>query len=83
MAYTAHPACRSAFERRVQHLGVRHGRIPLRSPWRNGLIGRSHRTDNEACFQRERFTCSKQRRYHHRLWEMHYNPSLLQLLQSE
>lgn len=73
MAYTAHPERQSAFERRVQHLGLRHGRIPPRSPWRNGFIERSHRTDNENCFHRERFTCSEQRRYRHRLWEMHYN----------
>jgi len=73
MAYTAHPARQCAFERRMQQLGLRHFRLPPRSPWRNGLIERSHRTDNENCFHTQRFHSSEERRYRHRLWEMHYN----------
>ena len=73
MAYTAHPERKTTFERTVAALGLRHWRIARRSPWQNGIIERSNRTDNDECFQREEFSCSEHRRYRHRLWEMFYN----------
>ena len=73
MAYTAHPERKTSFERTVAALGLRHWRIARHSPWQNGIIERSNRTDNDECFHREEFTCSEHRRYRHRLWEMHYN----------
>ncbi len=73
MAYTAHPERKPTFERTVEALGMRHYRIKRRSPWQNGIIERSNRTDNEECFHQEEFTCSERRRYRHRLWEMYDN----------
>ena len=73
MAYTAHPERKTSFERMVETLGLRHWRIARRSPWQNGIIERSNRTDNDECFSQEQFTCSEHRRYRHRLWEMFYN----------
>ncbi len=73
MAYTAHPERKTTFERTVEAFGLRYYRIKCRSPWQNGIIERSNRTDNEECFHQEAFTCSEQRRYRHRLWEMYYN----------
>lgn len=73
MAYTAHPHLQTSFEKKIAALGLRHWRIACRSPWQNAMIERSNRTDNDECFHREEFTCSEQRRYRHRLWEMYYN----------
>lgn len=73
MAYTAHPTRRTTFQQMVAALGMQHMRIAPRSPWQNGIIERSNRTDNDECFHRQQFTCSEHRRYRHRLWEMFYN----------
>jgi transposase InsO family protein len=73
MRYTAHPERQTAFTKVVEQDGRIHALIKRASPWRNGIIERSNRTDNEACFSQHRFTCSEERRYQHRLWEMYYN----------
>lgn len=73
MKYTAHPDRKTAFECMAEQLGLRHFRIQRFSPWQNGFIERSNRTDNEECFTRQEFTDSEERRYVHRLWEMDYN----------
>jgi len=73
MRYTAHPERRTAFQQMADVLGMRHGTIQSRSPWQNGFIERSHRTENDECFQGLRFASSEDRRYQHRLWEMGYN----------
>ena len=73
MANTPHPERRTTFERTIDALGLRHWRIKPRSPWQNGIIERSNRTDNDECFHRQEFSCSEHRRYQHRLWEMYYN----------
>ncbi|MDW8212333.1 MAG: integrase core domain-containing protein [Roseiflexaceae bacterium] len=73
MDYTAHPERKTTFECTVEALGLQHVRIPRRSPWRNGIIERSNRTDNAECFRRQEFTSSEERRYMHWLWEMEYN----------
>lgn len=38
-----------------------------------GFIERSHRTDNEECFQSLRFASSEERQDYYRLWKMEYN----------
>ena len=73
MASTRYPERQTTFERTVTALGLRHWRIARRSPWQNGIIERSHRTDNEACFHQHTFSCSAHRRYQHRLWELYYH----------
>jgi transposase InsO family protein len=73
MAYSAHPQRKTAFERKVASLGLRHFRIAARSPWQNAFIERSNRTDKTECFSCQEFSCSEERRYIHRLFEMYYN----------
>ena len=73
MKYTAHPERRTAFTKEIEKNDRIHALIKRASPWRNGIIERSNRTDNEECFHQIRFTSSEHRRYQHRLWEMHYN----------
>ena len=73
MAYSAHPDRKTAFEQQVRVLGLRHFRIALRSPWQNGFIERSNRTDNEECFRVVPFGSSEERLYQHRLFEMYEN----------
>jgi len=73
MANLPHPERRTAFERTVADLGVRHWRIKPRSPWQNGIIERSNRTESVEGFHQQEFSCSDHRRYGHGLWEMYYN----------
>jgi hypothetical protein len=73
MKYTPHPERKTAFTKTVEKGGRIHALIKKASPWRNGIIERSNRTDNEECFSQIHFTCSEDRRYQHRLWEMQYN----------
>jgi transposase InsO family protein len=73
MAYAAHPERKTAFERTIARLRLRHWRIAKGAPWQNGIIERSNRTDNDECFSQQQFSCSEERRYVHRLWEMHHN----------
>ncbi len=63
MAYTAHPERKTTFERTVERLGLRHWRIARGSPWQNGFIERSNRTDNDECFSQQQFTSSEERQY--------------------
>ncbi len=73
MKYTAHPERKTKFTKTVESSGRIHALIKRASPSRNGSIERSNRTDNDECFHQIRFTSSEDRRYQHRLWEMHYN----------
>ncbi|HEX2971820.1 MAG TPA: integrase core domain-containing protein [Tepidisphaeraceae bacterium] len=73
MKRSAHPERQSAFEQRARQLGLLHGTSQPGCPWQNGIVERSHRTDNEELFQREQFSDSEQRRYRLRLWEDAYN----------
>ncbi len=73
MRFTAHPERKTTFERLTQELGLLHGRCARHSPWQNGIIERSHRTDNEELFHRARFADPEERRYRLRLWEYEYN----------
>lgn len=73
MRYTANPERKTAFTKEVEDSGRIHAQIKKASPWRNGIIERSHRTDNEECFSQIGFSSSEERRYQHHLWEMYYN----------
>jgi len=73
MTYTAHPERLTAFEQTVRERNLIHGRCRRGAPWQNGIVERSHRTDNEECFDRVRFADPEERRYQHRLYEYHYN----------
>ena len=66
MAHAPHPERRTAFERTVADMGVRHWRITPRSPWQNGIIERSNRTDTAEWFHQQECSCSDPRRYRHR-----------------
>lgn len=63
----------TAFERTAQQLNLIHTQIQKYSPWQNGFIERSHRTDNEELFHSIDFESSEQRNYYLRLWEYEYN----------
>ena len=73
MRYTPHPKRRTTFQKQADALGITHGTIASRSPWQNGCIERSHRTDNDECLTQMHFLSSEDRRYQFRLWEMQYN----------
>jgi hypothetical protein len=73
MEKTPHKERTTAFEKRAAALGIKHFRIAPRSPWQNGFIERSNRTDNDECFHIHTFASSEERRLVHRLWEMSYN----------
>jgi transposase InsO family protein len=72
MKLSFHPQRQTAFQRLVLNLDLLHGTIQPGKPWQNGLIERSHRTDNDELFHRERFASSEERRYRLRLWEYQY-----------
>jgi hypothetical protein len=55
MKYTAHPERKTAFTKEVEKDGRIHALIPKGSPWRNGIIERSNRTDNDECSHQIRF----------------------------
>lgn len=73
MRYTAHPERKTAFTKAVEASGRIHALILKASPWRNGIIERSNRTDNDELFHQMRFTSSEERRYQLKLWEYFYN----------
>jgi hypothetical protein len=63
----------SFFEMEMKKLDLIHGKCKPGSPWQNGIVERSHRTDNEELFRRMRFSSSEERKYQLKLWEMEYN----------
>ncbi len=73
MRYTAHPERNTAFQKCVMALDMIHGTCKSRSPWQNGIIERSHRTDNEELFDIMHFIDSEDCRYQLRLFEMYYS----------
>ena len=72
MRYSAHPERRTAFQKALERLGLQHGLCRPHAPWQNGIVERSHRTDNEECFHALRFRDAEERRYQHRLYELYY-----------
>lgn len=73
MKYSAHPERKTAFEKKALEMGVITAQVPKGKPWKNGLIERSNRTDNEEFFRKIQFTSSDERKYLFRLWEAQYN----------
>jgi transposase InsO family protein len=73
MRFTQHPERQSAFEKYLREQGFLHGKSKPHSPWQNGIIERSHRTDNEELFHRYNFSSSEERKYYLKLWEYEYN----------
>jgi transposase InsO family protein len=73
MRYTAHPERQTRFERTLAGWGLLHGKSRPHSPWQNGIIERSHRTDNEELFELLEFQDSEERKYQLKRWEMEYN----------
>lgn len=73
MRFTPHPQRQTAFEKKVAALGFLHGLCKKGSPWQNGIIERSHRTDNDELFHQLHFVSPEERRYQLCLWEMQYN----------
>jgi transposase InsO family protein len=73
MKYTAHRQRKTAFIKAVEQSGGIHALIAKASAWRNGIIERSNRTNNEELFHQMRFGSSEERRYYLKLWEYHYN----------
>lgn len=64
---------KTAFEKLMDAWGFIHALIPRGKPWKNGIVERAHRTDNENLFKAMRFKSSEERKYHLWLWERHYN----------
>ena len=50
----------SLFQIVLERLGIRHKRIRPYSPWQNGVVGRSHRVDNEIFYARRRFSSEEE-----------------------
>jgi transposase InsO family protein len=73
MRFSAHPERMSAFEKYLKEQGFLHGKCKPHSPWQNGIIERSHRTDNEEFFRLIEFKSSEERKYLLKLWEYEYN----------
>lgn len=73
MKYSFHADRRSAFQQLVGELHLLHGTTRPGCPWQNGIVERSHRTDNEELFHREQFGSAEERRYRLKLWEFEYN----------
>jgi len=73
MKYTAHPERKAAYEKMAEHLGLITAQHDKGSPWKNGIVERSHRTDNEELFERIHFQSSEERKYLLKLWEYEYN----------
>ena len=73
MNLSAHAERRTAFDQRAAALGLVHGTCAPHVPWQDGIVERSHRTNNEELFQLLRFVNSEERRYRLRLWEQEYN----------
>jgi len=72
MRFAYHSDRVNAFQKCLMSLDIIHGTCKPRSPWQNGIIERSHRTDNEELFNLMRFSDPEERRYQLRLWEMYY-----------
>lgn len=64
---------RAALDKLLDGWGFIHALIPKGQPWRNGIVERVHRTDNENLFRAMEFSSSEERRYQLWLWDRHYN----------
>lgn len=73
MKYAHFSQRKTAFEKKVESMGIIPALIPKGKPWCNGFIERSNRTDNEELFKVTQFLSSEERKYYLKLWEMEYN----------
>lgn len=73
MKYAYHSDRKSAFEKAAAALNLITAQCKKGSPWQNGIVERSHRTDNEELFRVMHFASSEERRYYLKLWEYEYN----------
>jgi putative transposase len=73
MRFSYYRERKTTFERTVSDLGLIHGKCDRGCPWQNGIVERSHRTDNEELFHAIRFTDPEMRRYQLKLWNYEYN----------
>lgn len=64
---------KTALDKLLEKWGFIHALIPKGQPWRNGIVERSHRTDNENLFRAFEFKSSEDRRYYLWLWDRYYN----------
>jgi hypothetical protein len=64
---------RTALDKLLDEWDFIHALIPKGQPWKNGIVERSHRTDNENLFTALVFSSSEERRYQLWLWEREYN----------
>lgn len=73
MKFSAHPERTTTFQKLLATSNIIHGTCDPGAPWQNGIVERSHRTDNEELFDMMRFADSEERRYQLKLWEFEYN----------
>lgn len=73
MKYAYHNERNTEFTKTALANEVRHALIPKGKPWKNGIIERSNRTDNDNLFKLQIFQSEEERKYQLKLWEMHYN----------
>lgn len=74
MKYTKWKETRkTALDKLLGEWGFIHALIPKGQPWKNGIVERAHRTDNENLFNARIFKSSEERRYFLWHWERHYN----------
>lgn len=64
---------KTALDKLLDEWGFIHALIPKGKPWRNGIVERVHRTDNENLFHAIRFSSSEDRKYQLWLWDRQYN----------
>ncbi len=65
--------CKTAMDKLLDKWGLIHALIPKGQPWKNGIVERVHRTDNENLFRNMTFSSSEERRYYLWLWDRYYN----------
>lgn len=73
MKYAFHGDRKTTFEQVGASLNLITAQSRKGCPWQNGIVERSHRTDNEELFRAIRFSSSEERRYYLKLWNYEYN----------
>ena len=64
---------KTRFEKYLEKLDIKHKRIRPYSPWKNGIVERSHRIDNELFYSRRRFSSYKQMEKAFKRYSNRYN----------
>lgn len=63
----------SGFQKKLKDLRIKHRRTQPYSPWQNGKVERSHRTDNDRFYSRFRFKSEKDMKKRIRRYNNRYN----------